>query len=194
MEHKRINFNYLASGVIVPILIAAVLGVGYFAVLPQYQDVKESRTRLVAKQAAVSDRKASVDSIKSLVADLEKKRETVRVMDEALPSAPDIPGLLVNIEYLAVQSGMVLENLQVQSAASSDLSGQTKKQPNSAASIIINLTVQGIYPQFQALLLNIEKNLRLLDVKTISFGQMDADTGERSYGLQLVTYYYSQKP
>lgn len=192
---KRIKFGNLTSGVIVPVLVIGALAVAYFVVWPKYQGVQDRKASLENKKAAVTARRASVDSVKNLVAELEQKRSSLAVMDEALPAAPDIPGLLANIEYLAVQSGLVLENLQVQSGTGigpSDPSGQSKKSESKTGTISIDLTVQGRYTQLQAFILNIEKNLRLLDIRGITFGQASSESGDRSYTLQLSTYY--QKP
>ncbi len=190
---KRVNLNHLSSGVIIPVLIIAALVAGYFLVWPQYKKIQDSKTNLAAKQTAINERKASIDSVKDLVADLEKKRAGLSAIDEALPPAPDLPVLLANLEYLANQSGMAVENLQIQSSAGPSLSsGQAVIEETKTGQIGIDLSVQGRYPQLLALILNIEKNLRLLDIQGISFGQPDQETASRSYAIQIMTYY--QKP
>jgi len=190
---KRVDFSHITSGVIVPVLVAAALAAGYFLVWPQYKAVQDSKANLAAKQTVVNERKASIDSVKNLVADLEKKRASLSAIDEALPLSPDLPVLLANVEYLANQSGMAVENLQIQSSTGpSASSGQVEAIEPKTGTIGIDLTVQGRYPQLLALILNVEKNLRLMDIKSISFGPPDEETGSRSYAVQLLTYY--QKP
>ena len=194
MNKRRFDFGHLTSGVIVPALIMGAIAAGYFLVWPQYVALNKSKSDLVVKQGAVADRKTAMSRVKGLITDLEKKRQSLSAMDEGLPASPDLPSLLVNIEYLASQSGMALENLQIagSSTGPSNPSGQSKKQDSSTGIITIDLTVNGQYPQLQALILNIERNLRLLDIKSINFAQPSGETGTRSYALQFMTYY--QKP
>jgi len=194
VNKRRFDFGHLTSGVIVPALIMGAIAAGYFLVWPQYVALNKSKSDLVVKQGAVADRKTAMSSVKGLITDLEKKRQSLSAMDEGLPASPDLPSLLVNIEYLASQSGMALENLQIagSSTGPSNPSGQSKKQDSSTGIITIDLTVNGQYPQLQALILNIERNLRLLDIKSINFAQPSGETGTRSYALQFMTYY--QKP
>ena len=131
--------------------------------------------------------------IKNLVAQLNDKRAQLAPVEESLPLSPDIPELLANLEFLGRQSGMVVENIQVaplQDVLGPD--GKVRESSDKLGMIRADMTVNGRYPQLLAFILNMETNLRLLDVQSINFGAASSESQNQSYVLEMITYY--QKP
>ena|SRR3989338_648243 len=193
MAKERLNWTQLSSGLFVPVLLIGAAAAAYFLLLPKFKELSAVKADLAAKQNQASAQQGSFTGVKSLVADLEKKREMLASLDEALPASPDIPELLANLESLAKQSGLTVSNIDIQlpQTTTNNSFGQkvSKALGDNIGIMTVDLAVVGEYPQLNALVLNVEKNLRLLDIQGITFGDTGSDTNTQTYILQLQTYY-----
>jgi len=187
---RQIDFSHLSSALLVPVLVLAGIAFSYFMVWPQYVRIKDSKADLAAREATVRERRTSVESINALVADLQSKRTSLQPVEESLPRTPDIPELLANLEFLARQSGLIVENISIQLAQ--DVlgpDGLPRQTENDLGIIQVDFSVSGQYPQLRALILNMEANLRLLDIQAINFGAVNDETQTQSYSVRLQAYY-----
>src|SRR3989344_1644258 len=116
MHRPRFNFSQYSSALIIPILVLIAASAVYFFLLPKFKDVRTSREALASKRSAVEQRRNAFESMKKMIADLETKREDLEPLDEAIPTSPDIPELLANIELLARQSGLLISDIQISTA------------------------------------------------------------------------------
>lgn len=204
MRKPGFNLSQYSSGLIIPILVLGAAGLAYFLLLPEFKDVRMSREALVSKKSVVEQWQNTFDRMKKMIADLEAKRTEIKPLDQAIPTSPDIPELLANLEQLARQSGLLISGLQISTvptvsapAPGEDLvQAESTEQPLRSAENLsvmnLSLNVAGQYPQLEAFLLNMERNLRLMDLQTVSFGGADEDAGGQEYTLQIQTYYQQQ--
>lgn len=204
MRKPSLNLSQYSSGLIIPILVLAGTGFAYFIMSPQFKDVRLSREALAGKKAAMEQRRDAFEGMKKMIADLEAKRTELAPLDQAIPTSPDIPELLANLEQLARQSGLLISDLQISTAstvsslapgedlARAQRTEQLMRSAENLSIMNISLNVTGQYPQLEAFLLNMERNLRLMDLQTVNFGQTDEDAGGQEYTLQIQTYYQKQ--
>jgi len=99
-------------------------------------------------------------------------------LHEFLPSTSDREGLLQILEDKAKESGFVLKTMEINEAVKEVLPARVK-----ALRIAANF-VGGDYKAFKNLLSALEKNARLLDISSLSFGG-----GGGSYSLNFRTYW-----
>jgi len=198
MGKNRSNLGSMSTGLLIPVMILGGAAFGYFAAWPQRASLAESRALLATKQAEVADRESSLASIKKLNADVESKRSRLLDVDAALPHESDIPGLLANLEYLALQSGLSVLDIQIQEPTE-----KTKKKGSEekiaedtgekVKTLKVEISAAGQYPQLLALILNMEQNLRLFDIQGIDFNGTSAVDEIQSYTIRLHTYYQESK-
>lgn len=194
MPGKTLDLGHLSAGVIIPVLVLAMMVFGYFVGWPQITSLRESQGLLAAKTAAIDDQETSLSSVKKLLSDVESKQDSVALLDGALPTSPDIPELLANLEFLALQSGLVVRDLQIELAPV--LSSSDEESPGTETKlgvILAEVSLSGQYPQLSAFFLNVEHNLRLLDVQNIEFGSADLESDAQNYTVSLKTYYQKAK-
>lgn len=201
MRKPSLNLSQYSSGLFIPILVLAGAGFAFFIMLPKFKEVRQSREVLVGKQAAMEQRRNAFAGMEKIIADLEVKRSELGPLDEAIPTSPDIPELLANLEQLARQSGLLISDIQISTAptvsslapgedlARAQRAEQLMRSAENLSIMNISLNVVGQYPQLEAFFLNMERNLRLMDLQTVSFGETDEDAGGQEYNLQLETYY-----
>jgi Tfp pilus assembly protein PilO len=178
------------------ILAAALLLVAWFLVWPAAQSVLMLRQEKSVWESKLKE----AQQYKKTLADLEKKYkewqdEESRILD-AIPNKGDLPGLLVQLEAMASQNGLILNSLnfvypQVEKLAravvpDADTSGNKTDSDNSVISSVsaseqippsnvntlaVSMELVGDYVSLKNFLKAIENNLRLSDVMTVLFSQ-----------------------
>lgn len=206
MASYKFNSSQAASGIVVPLFVlVAGLGV-YFFVLPKYRDLKASREVYQTKQADLNDHKSSLSGIKALVKSFKDNEQKLEPADGALPDAPRIPELLANFDFLVQKSGMLVTNIQMTLPVGTEkISGgprgasEQSKGPrmdglisstDNVGIIQIDLDITGPYGNFKTFALNLQQNLRLMDISAITSGTGGGDEQEnQQYALKIYTYY-----
>ena len=185
------------------IILAAVVLVGYFLVWPAFQSMMLGRDNLVAWQQKLAQAQES----KKKLGELETKYQSIqdeqdRIM-QALPPSEDIPGLLVQMEALASQNGLIIDSLSFVypqsdtgarinvSETEGSVAATGSSLPAGVKVLSVNLNLNGNYSSLKNFLKAAENNLRLTDVGKISYSQNDmySDMGKLSIGLSV---YYKQ--
>lgn len=197
----KINFTQAITGIIVPLLVIGSGLAGYFLLLPKYKEMRFSREALESKKALDARTASQLSNIQNLVADLAQKKKDLKPIDEALPAAPRIPELLANLDYLVKQSGLLLGDLQVATAPSlaTLAPGQKVSKVERLEALVkatedlgvmqVDLKVFGQYQNLKSFLLNVEQNLRLMDIQSMVFGSLSEELKLQEYSVRLGTYY-----
>ena len=155
------------------LLIVLMLGIiSWFLLWPAIQDISKSSQSLNDWQAKLADAQAAKNNLASLQDKYRSLQNKIDQLDQALPAQKDLPGLLVQIDSLAAQSGLVLNsvNFTSLSPASSD-NGIASVQASSALAMKtmkVSLTLSGNYTGLKNFLVALENNLRLSDVNSTS--------------------------
>lgn len=152
---------------LIVILIAAIfLTAGYFLIWPLYQNLSDAKNKLAAgKEALVSQNK--------ILADLQKLFNNYEDISEAnkeriismLPREVDEPGLFALVETLAEKNKMVALAIDI---SEKDPSADLKNFGLKEVHLAVNL-IGGEYIDLKNFLLDLETNLRLLDVISVNY-------------------------
>lgn len=203
---QRLDANQLISAVFIPVLILGIGLFGYLIVWPKYQNLNAERGLLATKKADVESRKNSLASVNGLISELKNNLDELEPMDEALPTAPRIPELLANFDYLARQSGLSITKLQISQGPSLEPTGpegfpvqiddqeivELLSTTENLGLMVVGGSFRGRYVNLQTFLLNLEQNLRLQDVQNSTLGQVDQESGLQDFHLKIQVYYQKQ--
>ena len=203
---QRLDANQLISAVFIPVLILGIGLFGYLIVWPKYQNLNAERGLLATKKADVESRKNSLASVNGLISELKNNLDELEPMDEALPTAPRIPELLANFDYLARQSGLSITKLQISQGPSLEPTGpegfpvqiddqeivEVLSTTENLGLMVVDGSFRGRYVNLQTFLLNLEQNLRLQDVQNSTLGQVDQESGLQDFHLKIQVYYQKQ--
>lgn len=183
---------------------------------PAFTVVSQTREELRAWQ----DKLSQAQSLNEKLAGLKKKyqnleKEVQRVAD-ALPKNQDIPALLVQLEAMTSQNGLILNSVafsfpetpkkksaagsQEPSLAASPAAASTPSlsQSSSAAALPPNVKIVGIelnlsgnYNSLKNFLKAVENSLRIMDVTAVDFGSSGTGGSETmpTFTVGLETYY-----
>lgn len=173
---------------LVTFLVVAILAVGlFFLILPKYKQVTKKieaaentleikRLQLIAYLDGLNELNDNFKSVSP--SDLSK-------VDEILPSAAASEDLYTHLEAIVKNNGLMLTSLNVAAPEESTLAGE-ESADKEVKEIKVTMTVEGVsYGSLKALLRSLESNLRLMDVKQVTFAP-----AEETVALELVTYYF----
>ncbi len=171
--------------------ILLILSAGLFltVVLPYYDKVMELRVRSAQYKEFLSD----VDEIGQKRDDLKVRYENlpqgeVERLKKVLPSQSDVVSLAMNFDSIASRYGISLKSIN-----STDSSNQTAdgivQAPTSGAYNEATVTISFIadYESFRGFMSDIEKSLRIIDIKSVSFNS--SPNGLYDFKVSVKTYW-----
>jgi hypothetical protein len=169
----------------------------------------KSQTYLPNKEATLTDLRA----VETKLIQLRQEYATIQTTRQGsldklfavIPNQPDFPALFVQAEYLANKRNLKLLSIDISRPADPALSerravakgstGTAEQQldilPRNVSSLSITVKLgPGTYEDLKTYLDDLEKNLRLFDIQTLSFDTIDPKTKKSAgFDLTLKTYY-----
>lgn len=149
----------------------------------------------------LSEQKGILNEKLSSLKEIEKERENILVsynsvgdvnrekVNKILPSQMEEMDLIVEMERIAVKSGVVLKDVNISDAKQAQESANSAKNKEGLYPNEVGLTVKasGSYQSFKEFLKNIEANLRIIDVESLDFISGDVDFYE--YNMKIKSYW-----
>lgn len=197
----RTNFltHHLRFAII--LLLIIILGSGWLFFLgPRWEDLNTERAAFKNQQEIFISRENRLEKLEKITRDYEGiAEEKIKKIESVLPSVEDLPGIFVQMEALAKENEFILSSVEIKKEesgirnlafAEASAGEQVQRTPDSFGEsrikeIGITLKLEnGSYERFKKFLSEVEKNLRILDVISVSF-----DSKGTSFGVELKTYY-----
>jgi Tfp pilus assembly protein PilO len=187
-----------------PILFLILAGFGFFWYLqPTYADIQELQGRIGDYDETLSQ----VDQLQTeLNEELEKRdgitNDQIDRLDQILPETVDTVRFLIELDQIAAQHGMSVDEVSF-SGAPSRFGGSGGNEGGSAGynSLEASFSVSGSYADVQNFMRDIERSSRLLDITNFSLAATTNDTnngqevslsvGDNEYTFTLRTYWQS---
>lgn len=177
--------------VIPAVLIAAAAGLFFLYTDPTYQRIKTVRAQEMEYDQALTKSKELLAIRNSLIA----KRNTfspddIHKVERVLPDNIDNIRLILDTETIAQRYGLHVQNVSVKSpqTGKSDRSQLAVGDSNDAVgSVEFSFGVTATYGDFLRFLKDLEKSVRIVDVRTIAFS---AGRGElMDFSISVKTYW-----
>jgi hypothetical protein len=200
IKNKALVFlNHYFNAIIFVVFLAIVIFGLFIFVKPKYENVrsninktKETETAEYLKQSV------RLEELKKIKENYDKiSQEDIKKLDLMVPSMLDKEELLVQLEKIILQNGLLFSNLAVkeggsgsqsadesvlieQSAPAGDLSSSGEIK-----SLNISLPLTGVsYEGLKNILKVFQNNLRLMDINSISYNPEG-----QTINLEITTYY-----
>lgn len=139
----QLNYQKIKKFIPAVLILAGVL-IFIFASWPAYQQFKNLQANNKTKQQEFLHQQKILQESKNL-ANIDK-------LDKILPDKPEIPELIVQLEALASENGMILKSINF-----------------NKDKLTAQVQLAGKYQAFKKYLQALESNLRLLDITNLSF-------------------------
>lgn len=190
-------------------MAVVVLIVGSLSLIwPQYNQLK-TKGMLEQKEAKriLAERTQYLDSIEQMKSQYDKLSfRAWQSLEYILPQQNEIYLLFAQLESLAKENKVFLSSINItDNSNTAAITGGVASQPpaavvpnanpnqavpNNIQTTSININISGLnsYEQFKQFLNNIENNIRLLDISSISY-----EPSTNAYSLTFTTYYLKNK-
>ncbi|MDO8743188.1 MAG: type 4a pilus biogenesis protein PilO [Candidatus Azambacteria bacterium] len=166
------------------ILFSAALAITVWAVMPLWDGVQPAIAMKKENEANLEQRKQIAANLGRLINQYNSRATELSSFEKAIPTGQNIPELLVMLEALASENGMVFSGVEF------------KPQTSAAGAKVLAMTIslKGSYTSFKQYIAAMEKSLRLFDVSRISFNGIAPGATQVNYNATefslLVNAYY----
>ena len=171
------------------ILILLSIGLFYTFTSDQYKDVKKLNTLADKYQDVLKNASAIVELRDSLLIDYEAfPKEEIDRINKILPDNIDTVRLALDLDGIASRHGISIKSIQT--VTSSDKGLDRIALPENEGlygKVTVSLSFISNYNNFMNFLDDIEKSLRIMDVKSVSFQTGDSDMYD--YQVSIDTYW-----
>lgn len=187
------------------LLLLASLGLFVLYTNPTYKKVNELRNTDAAYTSALSNSRKLI-SVRDTLAEkynslsLDDRDRLMKLM----PDNVDNIRLILDIEKIARQYGMLPSGIKFDASKTEKQSGTTATQPKTPAeareanlpygTFDLEFTVSGSYAKFLSFLRDMEQSLRIVDLEAIAFSSSGGEQGQGNQSpLQSGSYRYTFK-
>ncbi|MBU2564304.1 type 4a pilus biogenesis protein PilO [Patescibacteria group bacterium] len=181
----------MIKNIVIIILILSFIGVVVLLDIPGVQDVLDLRKQIEQEKEKFISKQELTDKILKLINEYNDSQETINQVDNIFPDEEDIPELITQIEFLAFEGGLILENIDVSSfkniaeSKAEIVRGQEQKEEDFNI-VSIKIKLIGTYSSFKNFLKLVENNIRLIDIDSVEFV---SESSFFEFNLSLKAYF-----
>jgi len=187
----------MIRNIIILILVLAFIGIVVFLDIPKVQEVLSLRKEIQNQEEIFLEKQILLAKVEKLQKTYEENRESLEKTDYILPFDQDIPNLIVQLESLALEAGLILEEIDFSTEEEEfeDKARRARKIEEGTVvkdyqTMNVTLNLIGGYSGFREFLRLIEENMRLMDISFVSFSVENTELGSFfEFNLRLRTYY-----
>lgn len=168
-----------SAGIILLVLIILVGGWFYF-IKPTLAKIQVVNAQVSAKNGDIILANQKLGDLGKLKSQLESSKSAVDLLGIAMPSDPQVPEVLVQVEKIAADS-----NLKITSLSTSGSEGSDKE----LGGVPITLNAEGTFGDLKTYNEILEKNLRPIRVKSISIGGASEGGDKLTFSFSIEMLY-----
>lgn len=171
------------------ILILLSIGLFYTFISDQYEDVKKLNTLANGYQDVLKNVSAIIELRDNLIVNYEAfPKEEIDRINKILPDNIDTVRLALDLDGIASRHGISIKSIQTMANSDKGLNRiALPENEESYGKVTISLGFISNYDNFTNFLDDIEKSLRIMDVKSISF--QTGDSNLYDYQVSIDTYW-----
>lgn len=180
----------MKKNVIILILILVLIGIVFLLDLPAYNKFTSLNREIKWQEQLLKDKQEVIAKTNQFKRDYDVYEDGLKKANYALPSEKEIPNLTVQFEALVSENGLILESFNFIGEEAKKVKAEEVKSLTPYKNLEIGLSVTGTYESFEGFLKTLELNIRLMDIKSISFfsGKGEVE-GVFTFNVNLLVYY-----
>jgi len=186
----------LSLGLSVTFLVLALI-VFFVWDWPSFKEVGELNKKINQEQTQYNNQYQAVQIAKSIIDQYKSLINVSQTVSLSIPRDPEIQNLLAQVDNITTQSGLTLDNINFETAATVVPSAKQVKQSTSIVqnyhTMTLTLGLSGNYESLKTWLNVIETNIRLMNVVKISFAGLSAEASKNidifNFKVSLNVYY-----
>ncbi len=173
--------------------VVIIISIATFVLVvqPQYNEIQEMQKRDTELED-VLDNARKLQSLRDSLIDKYNSissRDITR-LEKLIPESADNVKLILDFERIADRN-----NLEIEAASAvKDDEGDEQTQSfdiesNDYGTITLDFTINGGYQEFISFLKDIEKNLRITDIRSLTIGPPAGNTSDYTFDISIDTYW-----
>lgn len=170
-------------------LIALALGLFFSFTSPSYQEVKTLRTSASEYRGVINNISNIAETRDALLVSYESIPQVeIDRLAKVLPDNIDAVGLALDLDTIAGRYGIAVKSLQVETKPNENLALAVlpgRSMPYQSATVTFSFISN--YEDFAKLLADLEKSLRIMDVRSVTFKTTEA--GLYDHRVTVSTYW-----
>ena len=188
LTHHKTSMKNIISIIVIIISIATFV----LVVQPQYNEIKTMQ----AKEGELENVLVNARRLQSLRDSLLDKRNQIantdiRRLEKLIPESADNVKLILEFEQIAARYDL---RIQAASATREEEGGETSAQSfdietNDYGVITLDFSIEGSYTNFISFLKDIEKNLRITDIRSLQITPSTESSANYGYQISVDTYW-----
>jgi len=175
---------------ILPLLLIVVAVVGYFKfTTPILATIDTLRVERATLNTALDNAKKLRRVQESLLADYrELPPADLGRLDKFLPDNVDNVRLIIDINNIALKSGMKIKNIRIKTEEGKSEASIIEGGVTELGTVSFGFSVAGPYTNFQSFMIDLAKSLRLVDVDVVGLAT-PAEGDNYTYSVEIKTYW-----
>lgn len=177
------------SSISIIAFIVLTLSVGYAFIYPSFNNINgllDQKQNYLDSLDTVSNIENKKDELLTKLNEISE--EDRKDIETILPSSFNFVKLISQIDSVASRYGISVDAVTSQEVGSAiGNSIENAEAPKTYSSAIVGFAFKSSYDQFNAFLLDLERSLRILDIKSVRLET--SDTGVYSYRVEFETYW-----
>lgn len=174
----------MIKNIIIIILILGFVAVVVFLDVPGVQSVLNLKKDINTQKETFIETQELASKIENLTKSSRENKESVEKTNYILPDSEDIPNLIVQLEALAFEQGLILEKIEFTPIK------QESGNIENYQTLSVNMRLIGSYPALKSFLKAVEENMRLMDISSVNFSTPSEESLQIfEFDLSLNTYY-----
>lgn len=169
------------SLVIVLILVGAALGVFFGMDWPAFKKIGELNGKISQEKAQYEDQYEAVQIAKSIINQYKSLSGVNQTISLSVPREAEIQNIIAQINNISLQSALTTQSVNFDDLTVVQPKKDVLVKNNKITRIDISL--MGSYESFKTWLSAIEGNIRLMDVKAISFSGISGTENTKNQGI-----------
>ena len=163
--------------------LVAIAGILFWTLLmPAYDNVMAQRDAIAERADIIKERTDIIANIKTLTLEYANRSTDIARFASIVPAQKSAPELISSIQALATQNGLQLTTIALSG-------GTTNQDVNPYQGQPIDLGLNGDYLAFKSFLIALERNIRLIDIISISASPTSENSPIISFRIKGNAYY-----
>jgi Tfp pilus assembly protein PilO len=184
-------------------MVALLFIVGAFIfyfdfISPAYQDMEALKGKLVSEQNLLAQESTMVKQVQKNINSYNNATQAQSLISQFLPSTQDISGAVTQIYGIAGINNMSIQSISISPASiipPTVSNSSSSVNIKSFGSITFSFSVSGSYESIKSFIYDIETNMRIFDIKSLSISPVQSAQGSSApkdlftCNLSIQTYY-----
>jgi Tfp pilus assembly protein PilO len=106
----------------------------------------------------------------------------------AVPGDKDSPNLITELEAMALKYKIIIPAIQIADGSKAAASATSATESASANAVSVSIAINGSFENLNAFVASIEKDIRFMNIKSLSITSNEEDPNKMSLTLQIEAY------